>query len=238
MSVNVQGTVNILEIGRILKVKKFIYAASGSCYGIAPTPTNEKHIINPEYPYAFSKYLGEECIKHWSKIYGINFISIRIFNAFGLRSRTNGNYGAVFGVFLKQKLSNKPLTVVGDGRQKRDFVHVTDVVTALYLAAKSKVKNQIFNVGSGKPKSINQIVKLFGGKAVNIPKRPGEPDITQTDIKKVRKILNWKPKMKFSEGIKEMIKHIDYWKSAPLWEKKNIAIETKNWFKFLNKSKK
>ena len=143
MSVNVQGTVNILEIGRILKVRKFIYAASGSCYGVASTPTNEKHRINPEYPYAFSKYLGEECIKHWSKIYGINFISIRIFNAFGLRSRTNGNYGAVFGVFLKQKLSNKPLTVVGDGRQKRDFVHVTDVVRQLALPSDCQIESGI-----------------------------------------------------------------------------------------------
>ena len=236
ISVNVDGTVNMLELGKRLKIRKFIYAASASCYGFASIPTSENHKINPQYPYAFSKYLGEQCVQHWSKIYKLNFISIRIFNAYGLRSRTSGNYGAVFGVFLTQKLHNKPLTIVGSGSQKRDFIHVIDVANAFYLAAISKIKNKIINVGSNKPKSINQIAKLFGGKTVRIPKRPGEPNITQANIKRALLLLKWKPKIKFETGIKEMIKNINYWKDAPLWEKKNIKKETKNWFKYLKKN--
>lgn len=237
IDVNVNGTVNMLELGRFLKIKKFIYAASASCYGYASIPTNEKHKINPQYPYAFSKYLGEECVKHWANVYDLNFVSIRIFNAYGLRSRTSGNYGAVFGVFLKQKLNNKPLTIVGDGSQKRDFVHVTDVVNAFYLAAKSKIYNKVINVGSGKSKSINEIATLFGGKTIKIPKRPGEPDITQADIKQASTLFNWKPQIKFEDGVQEMIRNIMYWKKAPLWEKKSIEKETKNWFKYLKKIK-
>ena len=235
ISVNVKGTVSMLELGRQLKIKKFIYAASSSCYGYASIPTSEKHKINPQYPYSFSKYLGEECVQHWAKVYDLKFISIRIFNAYGLRSRTSGNYGAVFGVFLTQKLNCKPLTIVGDGTQKRDFIHVTDVVNAFYLAAISTTKNQIINIGSGKPKSINEIAKLFGGKTVRIPKRPGEPNITQANIKQALLLLKWKPKINFKVGIKEMIKNIEYWKDAPLWEKKSIKNETKYWFKYIKK---
>ena len=227
MDVNVNGTINMLELGRFLKIKKFIYAASSSCYGIAAVPTNEKHKINPQYPYAFSKFIGEECVKHWSYVYGLNFFSLRIFNAYGLRSRTSGNYGAVFGVFLTQKLKNKPLTIVGDGSQKRDFVHVTDVAKSFYLAAKSKTKNKVINIGSGKPRSINEIAMLFGGKTVTIPKRPGEPKITQADIKKALTLLNWKPKIKFEDGVQEMIRNIKYWKNAPLWEKKEYCKRNK-----------
>ena len=237
ISVNVEGTVKMLELGRRLKIKKFIYAASASCYGFASIPTSENHKINPQYPYAFSKYVGERCVEHWSKIYRLNFISIRIFNAYGLRSRTSGNYGAVFGVFLTQKLHNKPLTIVGDGSQKRDFIHVLDVANAFFLAAISKTKNKIINIGSSKPKSINQIAKLFGGKTVNIPKRPGEPDITKANIKKALLLLNWQPQIRFEDGIREMIKNINYWKNAPLWEKQSIKKETKNWFKYLKNNK-
>ena len=138
ISVNVEGTTNMLEIGRRLKIKKFIYAASASCYGFAKVPTAENHKIDPQYPYAFSKYLGEQCVKHWSKIYKLNFVSIRILNAYGLRSRTSGNYGAVFGVFLTQKLHNKPLTIVGNGTQKRDFIHVADVARAFFFGGNIK----------------------------------------------------------------------------------------------------
>ena len=136
---------------------------------------------------------------------------------------------------MTQKLNCKPLTIVGDGTQKRDFIHVTDVVNAFYLAAISTTKNQIINIGSGRPKSINEIAKLFGGKTVRIPKRPGEPNITQADIKRAALLLKWKPKINFKVGIKEMIKNIEYWKDAPLWEKKSIKNETKYWFKYIKK---
>ena len=123
-----------------LNLKKFIYAASSSCYGINNKKTDELQKIKTEHPYAFSKYIGEQTCLHWSKVYKIPAISIRIFNAYGPRSRTNNVYGAVIGVFLKQKLSNYPLTVVGSGRQKRDFLYISDVCDAFYKAAVSKYK--------------------------------------------------------------------------------------------------
>ena len=136
---NVNGTARILEASRRAKVKKFIYAASSSCYGLAKTPTKETHDIKPLYPYALSKYMGEKLAFHWHKLYKIPVNSIRIFNAYGPRVRTTGVYGAVFGVFFKQKLAKKPFTVVGDGNQKRDFVYVTDVANAFFMAATSKI---------------------------------------------------------------------------------------------------
>ena len=148
MQTNVIGTVKVLEASRENKIKKFIYAASSSCYGIAKTPTNEKHKISPQYPYAISKYMGEQSCLHWHKVYNLPVVSIRIFNAYGPRVRTTGLYGAVFGVFLKQHLENKPLTIVGDGKQRRDFLYVSDVAKAFYLAAKTKNNGQIYNLGA------------------------------------------------------------------------------------------
>src|SRR5262249_44707040 len=131
MEVNVQGTVRVLECARRAGVKKFVYAASSSCYGVAAIPTSEDHPIQPQYPYALSKYQGEQAALHWHNVYGLPVNSICIFNAYGRRVRTTGAYGAVFGVFLRQKLAGKPFTVVGDGSQRRDFVYVTDVASAL-----------------------------------------------------------------------------------------------------------
>jgi UDP-glucose 4-epimerase len=231
---NVNGTLNILECMRSHKVKKIIYAASSSCYGIPKKyPTKEDEMVSPKYPYAFSKLEGENLILHWSKVYGINFISLRLFNVYGTRSRTHGAYGAALGVFLKQKIKNKPFTVVGNGRQKRDFIYVTDVSNAFYLASKSKVKNQIFNVGYGKPNSVNYLLKLIGGKKIHIPKRPGEPFITHADTSKIKKLLHWNPKISFESGVKKVIDDIAYWKFAPLWTSSKIKKATKLWFKYL-----
>ncbi len=231
---NVMGTVNALQISRDLKVKKFIYAASSSCYGLADVPTKENNKIDPKYPYALSKLMGENLIFHWNKVYGLNVSSIRIFNAYGPRVKTTGAYGAVFGVFFKQKLMNKPFTLVGNGKQKRDFLYVTDVVNAFYKVALSKNKKyKIFNLGSGNPQSIIKLVNLIGGKHIKIPKRPGEPDITWADINRIKKVIGWKPNVKFENGVKEMLKNIDYWKNAPLWNTLNIKKATKSWFKYL-----
>ena len=224
---NVLGTISILNILKNYSIKKFVYAASSSCYGLAKTPTNENHPIDPKYPYALSKYQGEQCCLHWQNIYNLPVVSIRIFNAYGPRVRTTGAYGAVFGVFLKQKLENKKLTVVGDGEQRRDFLYVTDVANAFYLAATSKYKDRIYNVGAGKPKSINALANMIGGDIEYIPKRPGEPDITWANINKISKELNWKPQVKFADGVKKMLNNIDMWKDAPLWNKANIKQATK-----------
>ncbi len=232
---NVIGTLRVLESMKTNNIKKIIYAASSSCYGIPqkyPTAENEK--LDPQYPYAFTKLQGENLIVHWSKIYKINYISLRFFNVYGPRSRTSGTYGAVFGVFLAQKLNNQPFTVVGSGRQKRDFTFVSDIVDSIIISSKSNIKNQIFNVGSGQCYTINYLVKLLKGKKINIPKRPGEPNVTHSDIRKIKKHLKWKPKVTFEQGVKIILKNISYWNDAPVWTKKRIEKATSKWFKYLS----
>ena len=170
---------------------------------------------------------------HWAKIYKINAISLRLFNVYGTRSRTSGTYGAMFGTFLAQKVNNKPYTIVGSGNQKRDFVHVDDVIKAIMLALKSTYKNEIFNVGSGNPISVNTIIEILKGPIIKIPKRPGEPEITHADITKIKKYLKWKPMINIHEGINNLLDHIDYWKEAIVWNKSTIKKATKTWFKYL-----
>jgi UDP-glucose 4-epimerase len=233
MSTNVQGTVRVLECARYAGVEKLVYAASSSCYGLAATPTREDHPIAPRYPYALSKYLGEQAVLHWGDVYHLPVNSIRIFNAYGPRVRTTGAYGAVFGVFFKQKLERRPFTVVGDGTQKRDYVHATDVAEAFLMAARTSKTGQVWNLGGGSPQSVNRLVELLGGPVVNIPRRPGEPDITWADITKITQDLGWRPRMVFEEGVAQMMAEIEYWRDAPLWDPESIARATKTWFEFL-----
>ena len=233
---NVTGTIKTLEACRKNKVEKLIYSASSSCYGIPdiyPTPETAK--ARPQYPYALTKYLGEELVMHWNRLYKIPAISLRYFNVYGTRARTNNTYGAVFKVFLKQKLEKHPLTIVGAGTQTRDFIYVTDVVRANLIAAESNVDGEIFNVGTGKPQSVNYLAELIDEDAVHIPKRPGEPEVTHADITKITKMLKWKPEVSFEDGVKIMLDNIDYWKDAPLFTVKNIESATKDWFKYLSK---
>ncbi len=215
------------------KLKKFLYAASSSCYGKNNKVTNEKSKILIEHPYAFSKYVGEECVMHWGKVYNIPVISIRIFNAYGPRSRTNNVYGAVIGVFLKQKLKNYPLTIVGNGKQKRDFLYISDVCDAFFKASKSKFKREIFNLGYGKAMSVNYLASLISKKKSFIPWRPGEPFKTEAGTEKIRKKLKWKPKVFLKDGIRMVLKDINNWKNAPLWTKEKISKATKIWIKYL-----
>jgi UDP-glucose 4-epimerase len=234
MSVNVQGTVNMLECARHAKVEKFVYAASSSCYGLASTPTKEASPIDPKYPYALSKYQGEQAAFHWHEVYKLPVNAIRIFNAYGTRSKTSGTYGAVFGVFLRQKIADKPFTVVGDGTQTRDFLFVTDVAKAFLAAAKTPISGELFNLGAGNPQSVNRLVELLGGQIVYIPKRPGEPECTWADISKITKVLNWKPLVSFEDGVKMILQNISYWENAPLWDPKAIELATKTWFEYIN----
>jgi UDP-glucose 4-epimerase len=237
VSTNTMGTVRVLEASRHAGVKKFVYAASSTCYGFAEVPTRENAPISPQYPYALSKYMGEEAVLHWGKVYKLPVISIRIFNAYGTRSRTSGAYGAVFGVFLAQKLAAKPYTVVGDGTQRRDFLYVTDVARAFFRAAESDRSSAIYNVGAGAPQSVNRLVELLGGgDAVHLPKRPGEPDCTWADITKISSELNWKPQVSFAEGVGRMLANIDYWRQAPVWDEASIAEATREWFRYLQPS--
>jgi UDP-glucose 4-epimerase len=233
---NISGTLSVLEAARQAGVQKVVYAASSSCYGAnPPVPTREDATIQPEYPYAFSKWAGEEALFHWGKVYGLPVASIRMFNVYGPRVRTTGVYGAVFGVFLAQKLHGKPLTVVGDGSQTRDFVYVTDVCKAFLLAAQSDVTGEVFNLGAGNPQPIDKLARLIGGDITYLPKRPGEPDCTWADISKIQRTLGWAPTVSFEEGVATMLGHIEHWADAPVWDPASIEEATKTWFKFLTR---
>jgi len=236
-STNVTGTYNVLKASINNKVKRFIYSASSSCYGIPNEfPTKETSEISPQYPYALSKRLGEELVIHFANIYNLNATSLRLFNVYGPRARTSGNYGAVFGVFLAQKIARKPFTIVGDGKQTRDFTFVSDIIDAMVKVSKKKnLRGNIFNVGSGKTISVNRIAKLLGGDKKRIPKRPSEPDITFADISKITRKTGWKPKISIKDGIKVMLNNLNDWKDAPVWTPKKINKETKKWFFYLGK---
>lgn len=238
---NVLGALNVLEAARTQMIKKLIYASSSSVYGIPDPeyiPTSEDVPIKPQYPYAETKYQGERWVSHYNKVYHLPTISLRLFNVYGPRSRTTGTYGAVFGTFLAQKINCKPFTVVGDGRQSRDFVFIADVCDAFVKAAESEISGEVLNIGSGKPQTILRLTELLGGEIIHLPKRPGEPDITCADTSKIQLMLGWRPQVSFEEGVKIMLDNIDYWKDAPVWTPESIKEATKDWFEFLANPKK
>jgi len=237
MDTNVMGTVRVLEAARRAGVAKLVYAASSSCYGFAAVPTTEDHPLGPQYPYALSKYQGEQAALHWHQIYGLPVNSIRIFNAYGPRSRTSGAYGAVFGVFLRQKLAGRPFTVVGDGTQRRDFIFATDLARAFLAAAETDRVGRVYNCGAGNPQSVNRLVELLDGPVVNIPKRPGEPDCTWADIRRIREELEWEPQVDFAMGVAKVMENIEYWREAPIWDPASIANATQAWFDALGQRK-
>jgi UDP-glucose 4-epimerase len=235
---NVDGTVSVLEAARHAGVKRCLYTASGSCYGIPDLfPTPETAPVRPQYPYALSKYIGEQYALHWAQVYRLPVVSLRLFNVYGPRSRTSGTYGAVFGVFLAQKLHGQPMTVVGDGTQTRDFTFVTDAVDAFVTAARSTVSGEVFNVGSANTYSVNRLVELLGGDVVHVPKRPGEPDCTFADIAKIQRVLGWTPRTSFEAGVRIMLENIEYWREAPVWNPGSIAEATRDWFQYLSSAR-
>jgi UDP-glucose 4-epimerase len=235
---NVVGTFTTLQAARAAKISRFVYVASSSCYGIPDCyPTPEAAEIRPQYPYALTKWLGECQVMHWAQVYGLPAVSLRFFNIYGPRARTNGTYGAVFGVFLAQLLAGKPLTIVGDGEQTRDFTFVSDAVDALICAAESHKVGLCLNVGSDNPVSVNTLVRLLKAPAtVNIPKRPGEPDCTFADTTRIKAELGWTSRVPIEEGVQNMLKAIDYWRDAPVWTPESIAEATKDWFTYLGRA--
>jgi UDP-glucose 4-epimerase len=235
---NVDGTFAVLEAARAHKVRRLVYVASSSCYGIPDRfPTPETAPPRPQYPYALTKWLGEQQVLHWAQVYKLPALCLRFFNVYGPRARTSGTYGAVFGVFLAQLLAGKPLTIVGDGNQTRDFTFVSDAVNALIAAAESDISGQTFNVGSGRTVSINHLVSLLKPRSItHIPKRPGEPDCTFADISQIRAALGWEPKVPFEKGVEIMLANLDYWRDAPVWTADKIAESTKAWFSYLSRA--
>jgi UDP-glucose 4-epimerase len=236
---NVDGTFAVLEAARLHGVKRLLYVASSSCYGIpAIFPTPETAPADCRYPYALTKYLGEQMVMHWAQVYKVPAVSVRFFNVYGPRARTSGTYGAVFGIFLAQLVAGQPLTIVGDGEQTRDFTFVKDAVDAMLTVTANGKLGHIFNVGSGDPASVNELVRLLGSPPrVHIPRRPGEPDCTWADISKIRRELGWEPKVSLSDGVRVMLDNIDYWRDAPVWSASGIAEATSDWFRLLGDGK-
>jgi len=185
-----------------------VYAASSSCYGIPKKlPTSEKDKIDLNNPYAITKFIGEEIIMRYALMFKMPNISFRFFNVYGPRLNISGQYSAVIGNFLSQTKNNKALTIVGDGKQTRDFIHVDDIANACIKVIKSKCINKIYNLGSGKKTSINTLAKIFNGKKKFIPNRPGDAKNSLADISKFKKDVNWHPKISLEEGIKKLIKY-------------------------------
>ena len=202
---NTLGTLNVLEAAKKVKIKKFIYAASSSCYGFPKkVPIKENNKIDIKHPYAFTKFLGEETVIKYANFFGMPNISCRFFNVYGPRLNTKGQYGAVFAKFLTQKQSKKPLTIVGNGNQTRDFIYVEDLIDALIKLMRSNLKNKIYNLGSGEETSINQIARIIGGKKIFIPKTLNEPNRSCANISKIKKDINWNPKISINEGVKKL----------------------------------
>ena len=236
---NVVGTFNVARLALQNNVKRIIYAASSSCYGIPNSfPTTEEAVCDPKYPYALTKYLGEQIMMHWNTVYGLPVVCLRLFNVYGPRARTSGTYGAVFGVFLAQKLAGAPFTIVGDGTQTRDFTFVSDVCEAFLAAVESDLSGEIMNVGSGNTYEVNELVRILEGPVVHIPKRPGEPDCTFASITKIKEKLKWSPTINLEKGVGIMLEHINDWRDAPLWDSSGIEKATESWFRYLGESAK
>tara|TARA_Y100001970_G_C14237387_1_gene862679 strand:+ start:266 stop:1180 length:915 start_codon:yes stop_codon:yes gene_type:complete len=205
---NVLGTLNLLNSIKKSKIKKFVYAASASCYGRPKNiPTSERDHIKLLSPYAQTKWRAEKIIMRRARKNKLPAISLRLFNVYGPRSAATSSYSSVISIFYKKKKKNKPLTIVGDGLQSRDFVYVTDVVDAMVRAAQSNLSNQIFNVGTQKKVNINKIANIFLCKKIYIPKRKGEIEHSLANINKIKRMLKWNPKIKIADGIKLLLKH-------------------------------
>jgi len=206
-TVNVNGTLNLLKMSADCGVKRFVYSSSSSVYGnVDITPTPEEHILNPLSPYALQKLIGEQYCKLYSELYDIETVCLRYFNVYGERQLLEGAYCLVMGIFAQQRLNNEPMTIKGDGEQRRDFTYVGDVVDANIKAGFNakipifKCNGDVFNIGNGNNRSVNQIADLIGGDRVNV--NPViEPKETLADNNKAYRVLGWKPTIKIEDWI-------------------------------------
>ena len=239
LKVGALGTLNALGLARS-KQAVFLLASTSEVYGDPlESPQRETYWgnVNPvgtRSVYDEAKRFAEAITMSYHREHDVDVRICRIFNCYGPRMRPND--GRALPNFINQSLSGRPLTIYGDGSQTRDFTYVSDVVRAIICAVKSSKIGEMYNVGSGQPVSVNKIVKLLGAEKITyIPKRPGEPDKSIASINKIKKELGWEPKIKIEQGVEELLKNINYWKDAPVWDKESINIATKEWFKFLNK---
>jgi UDP-glucose 4-epimerase len=215
---HVQTTLQLLEYSRRHAVKSFVYAASAASYGNAElTPTPEVARLAPRAPHALTKAMGEELVLGWASIHRLPASSLRLFNVYGPRAPLAPDAGSVIPVFLAQKANRKPLTLAGDGRQTRDFVHVHDVTRAFLATTGRMLAGEAINVGSGRQVPIRDVAKLIGGDTIAVPARPGEPRRRLADIDKARKLLDWSPQVPFENGIAALLANLEDWKEAPVW---------------------
>ena len=208
--VNVSGTLNVLNCAKNAGIKRVVYSASSSAYGDASIfPTPEDHPTDPLSPYGLQKLIGEQYCRVFHHCYGLETVSLRYFNVFGERQSLDGAYKLVMGVFADQKLKGEPLTITGDGEQRRDFTYVGDVARANLLAMESSNvgSGEVINIGNGDNRSVNQIANLFGGPFENVAER-FEPKQTLADNSKAKKLLNWEPSTTVEDWLPEYKKSL------------------------------
>ena len=209
LNINTMGTCNVLQCAREVGAKKVLYSSTSSGYGLNEAPNIETQPDDCLNPYSVSKIAGEKLCKMYTDLYGLNTIIFRYFNVFGERAPRKGQYAPVTGIFLRQKAAGEPLTIVGDGEQRRDYIYVKDVANANVMAAISNPDDnaygQVYNVGSGKNYSVNEIASFISDDTINIPPRIGEARNSLANIDKIRKTFAWKPEVDVETWIKEQM---------------------------------
>ena len=209
LNINTIGTCNVLQCAREVGAKKVLYSSTSSGYGLNEAPNIETQPDDCLNPYSVSKIAGEKLCKMYTDLYGLKTIVFRYFNVFGERAPRKGQYAPVTGIFLRQKAAGEPLTIVGDGEQRRDYIYVKDVANANVMAAISnpddEAYGEVYNVGSGKNYSVNEIASFISDDTINIPPRIGEARNSLANIDKIRKTFAWKPEMNVEEWIKTQL---------------------------------
>tara|TARA_R110002110_G_scaffold2264_7_gene10302 strand:+ start:5933 stop:6826 length:894 start_codon:yes stop_codon:yes gene_type:complete len=203
--VNVVGTCNVLQACREAGVRRVVYSSTSAAYGLTNTPP-----LSEDMPrdclnaYSITKCAGEDLVSMYYKLYGLETVNLRYFNVYGPRQPLKGQYAPVIGLFLRQKNAGEPMTIVGDGEQRRDFTYVGDVAMANYLAAtseNSECLGQLFNVGTGTNYSVLELAQMIGGEYIHVEPRLAEARISLANNDKARSILGWEPTAVLSEWL-------------------------------------
>jgi UDP-glucose 4-epimerase len=206
VSINVLGTCTVLQCAREAGVKRVMYSSTSSAYGFNDTPNIETQQDDCLNPYSVSKVSGEKLCKMYTQLYGLPTITFRYFNVYGERQPLKGQYAPVIGIFLRQKKAKEPLTIIGKGNQRRDFTYVGDVVNANISAAIAEVDDsafgQVYNIGTGKNYSINEVAKMISENIINIPPRSGETVLSLANNNKFCDTFGWKPETNLETWIK------------------------------------
>ena len=199
------GTQNILVAARDAEANKVVYSGSSTYYGSQEPPLREGMLPQCLNPYALSKYVGERYCELFTRLYGLPTLSLRYFNVYGPRQPHVGAYALVLGIFLDQRRKGEALTIHGTGAQRRDFIHVRDVVEANLAAYRGSAVGTVMNVGSGKNYSVKELADLISPNQVFEPRRRGDALITLADIRKIRSLIGWEPRVSFADGLRELV---------------------------------